>query len=93
MRSKITTPSLLAFVGLPVIGLFLLLRQQGAIGIWKTVLICTGVVYLVVVAQSFQSLYFGIAVAHASFISTLIWYALGASEFDNTKQTEAKSGF
>jgi hypothetical protein len=87
MSSKITTSSLIAFASLPGIGLFLLLKQQGQIDIWKTVLICTGVVYLFVVARSFQNLYFGIAVAHVSFVSTLLWYVIGASEFGNTEQT------
>jgi hypothetical protein len=92
MSSKITTSALMGFIALPVLGLFLLLRQQGPIGIWKIALLGTGIAYLVVVAQSFPNLYFGIAVAHISFVSTFLWYALGASEFGNSKQTDAMSG-
>ena len=83
----------MGFIALPVLGLFLLLRQQGPIGIWKIALLGTGIAYLVVVAHSFPNLYFGIAVAHISFVSTLFWYALGASEFGNSKQTDAMSGY
>lgn len=83
----------MGFIALPVLGLFLLLRQQGPIGIWKIALLGTGIAYLVVVAHSFPNLYFGIAVAHISFVSTLLWYALGASEFGNSKQTDAMSGY
>lgn len=91
MSSKITTSSLIAFVSLPGIGLFLLLRQQCLIGIWKTALLVTNLAYLIIVAQSFQNLYFGIAVAHVSFVSTLLWYVIGASEFGNTEQTNVMS--
>lgn len=93
MSSKITTTSsLIAFIGLPGIGLLWLLRQQGPIGVWKSALLITGIAYLVVVAQSFQNIYFGIAVAHVSFVSTLLWYSVVASEFGNSEQTDAMSG-
>ena len=51
MSSKITTSALIGFIALPVLGLFLLLRQQGTISIWKIALLGTGTVYLVAIAQ------------------------------------------
>lgn len=87
MGSKITTSSLIAFVGLPGIGLLMLLIQHGSIGIWKIALLVTNIAYLVVVAQSFPNLYFGVAVAHVSFVSTLLWYSVGASEIGNSEKS------
>ncbi len=87
MSLKITASSLIGFIGLPGIGLLLLLKQQGPIGIWKIALLVTNIAYLVVVAQSFPNLYFGIAVAHVSFVSTLLWYSVIAGEDGYSEQS------
>lgn len=93
MSSKFTTSSLLGFIALPVLGLFLLLRQRESIGIWKSVLIYTGAVYLVLVSRLFPNWYVGIAVAHISFLSTILWYSIMASEARHYKRTDAIDGF
>lgn len=83
MSSKTSSASLIGFIVLPVIGLFLLQRRQGQVSFWNIVLLVSGIAYLVLVSKSFPNLYFGIVVAHVSFVSTLLWYSIMAGEADN----------
>lgn len=87
MVERITTPSLVGLMCLPVIGLFLLTKQQKPRGVWNAVLLLTNVAYILLVAQSSQNLFAGIAVAHISFISTVLWYSVIAGEDGNAEQT------
>ena len=91
MKAKITISSLAGLIGLPGVGLFLLLKRQGPMCIWKIILVGTGVVYLVVVAQSFSKIYFGIVVAQVSFVSTLLWYSVIVGEINGLERIDAKN--
>jgi hypothetical protein len=90
VRSAITPGSIAGLIGLPGLGLFLLLRKQSPIGFWKTALLGTGIAYLAIIAQAFTSLSFGIVAAHVSLVSTLLWYAVVAGESGNPEPADSK---
>ncbi len=81
------------FLALPGIGLFLVLKKRGQIGIWEAVLTIVEVLYLIIVARLFPNLYYGIAVAHVSFVSTILWYAVIASEIREPDNSYGSGGY
>lgn len=93
MRSKVSVSSLVWLMAIPGIGLFWLLKQRGSMDIWNALLLGTGIVYLVTVSQSFQNFYFGFVVAHVSFVSTLLWYSIIASEIGKPEEFDARGGY
>ena len=87
---KISISSLACLISLPGVGLFLLLKQHGPMGLWKIILLGIGIAYVVVVSRSFTNLFFGIVVAQVSFVSTLLWYSVMVSESDKSERIDAK---
>ena len=81
---------MMGLIGLPGIGLFLLLKQRDSMGVWKILLLGTGIAYMFIVAKSFQNLYFGFIVAHISFVSTLLWYSIIAGGIGSTQQSASR---